>query len=111
MNRTAGAACHAGNMPPKGAPPASGFTIDGRRQKMRRGNRVALFDHQGCNTKFFARLDGSTGAQKYRGRCPNPHCNRTITLFPETMFASMDKARREYIKLTNHEIGRIYWQT
>ncbi|HQA72300.1 MAG: hypothetical protein GXY28_00380 [Bacteriovoracaceae bacterium] len=78
---------------------------------MRRGNRVALFDHQGCNTKFFARLDGSTGAQKYRGKCPNPHCNRTITLFPEAMFASMDKARREYIKLTNHEIGRIYWQT
>lgn len=78
---------------------------------MKKVKRVALFGHQGCKTKFFARLDESPRSQKYRGRCPNPHCNRTVTLFPEAMFASMDKARREYIKLTNHDIGRIYWQT
>ena len=90
---------------------AAWFINHDRRQKMRRMKKVALFDHPGCQTKFFARLDSSVNSHKYRGRCPNPRCNRTVSLFPEVMFTSMDKARREYIKLTHTEIGRIYWQT
>jgi hypothetical protein len=79
--------------------------------RMRRKAKVALFDHQGCKTKFFARVEISADARKYRGRCPNPHCNRTVSLFPEALFTSMDKARREYIKLANTRLERIYWQT
>jgi len=94
-----------------GRSPVAGFSIDDRRRKMKRIKQVALFDHQGCQTKFFARFDGFASPLKYRGRCPNPHCNRTVSLFPETLFNSMDKARRAYIKLTNNDIGNIFWQT
>jgi len=93
-----------------GRSPVAGFYINDRRRKMRRMKKIALFDHQGCQTKFFARFDVSSGPLKYRGRCPNPHCNRTVSLFPETLFTSMDKARRAYIKLTNNDIGKIFWQ-
>lgn len=40
---------------------------------MRRMKKIALFDHQGCQTKFFARFDVSSGPLKYRGRCPNQY--------------------------------------
>jgi hypothetical protein len=76
---------------------------------MEKEKQVALFDHQSCKSKFFARL-GSSPYVKYRGKCPNPHCNRRISLFPEELFSSTDKARREYIRLSQHEKIRIYWQ-
>lgn len=77
---------------------------------MRKEKQFALFDHHGCKSKFFARLESSPPV-KYRGKCPNPHCNRRVSLFPEMMFSSTDKARREYIRLSQHEKISIYWQT
>ncbi len=77
---------------------------------MEKNKKIALFDHHGCQSKFFARLETSQPS-KYKGRCPNPKCNRTVTLMPEELFTSMDKARREYIRLSSHRDIRIYWHT
>ncbi len=78
---------------------------------MRKGKSIALFDHRGCRTKFFARLQNSSRSLLYRGKCPNPSCNRTLSLYPEETYVSTDKARREYIKLLSFQGNRIYWQT
>ncbi len=78
---------------------------------MREGKSIALFDHQGCKTKFFARFQNFPRSPLYTGKCPNPSCNRTISLFPEETYVSMDKARRVYIKLLADQKNRIYWQT
>jgi hypothetical protein len=72
-------------------------------------NRVALFGHAKCRSKFFAELHAEIAPQ-YRGTCPNPSCNRHVVLFPEVLFHSTDKARREYIKRSQGEPGPIYWQ-
>lgn len=72
--------------------------------------QVALFDHQGCRSKFFAKLEDHDDS-KYRGKCPNPACNRRVSLKPEEKFPSMDKARREYIRLSHYPRIRVYWQT
>jgi hypothetical protein len=77
---------------------------------MEERKQVALFDHQGCRTKFFARLKAHDSS-KYRGKCPNPKCNRRVSLKPEEKYISTDKARREYIRLSHYPRISIYWQT
>ena len=72
--------------------------------------QVALFGHQGCRSKFFARLE-TRNSSKYQGKCPNPKCNRRVSLKPEEKFSSTDKARREYIRLSHYPRMKIYWQT
>ena len=72
--------------------------------------KVALFGHHGCRSKFFARLEAHDSF-KYRGKCPNPKCNRRVSLMPEEKYTSMDKARREYIRLSHYPRMKISWQT
>jgi hypothetical protein len=77
---------------------------------MKEANRVALYGHAKCRSKFFAELDAEFAPQ-YKGKCPNPNCNRHVVLFPEELFPSTDKARREYIKRSQGIEDPIYWQT
>jgi len=35
---------------------------------------------------------------QYKGRCPNSNCNHYVELFPEELYSSTDRARRDYIK-------------
>jgi hypothetical protein len=77
---------------------------------MKEANRVALFGHAKCRSKFFAELNVEV-AHQYKGTCPNPSCNRHVALFPEELFTSTDKARREYIKRSQGETEPIYWQS
>ena len=77
---------------------------------MEEKKNVALFDHQECKSRFFARIE-SSAALRYRGRCPNPACNKKVSLKAEEMYVSTDKARRKYIRLSNHPKNQIYWQT
>jgi hypothetical protein len=76
---------------------------------MKETTRVALFGHDRCRSKFFLQLNASVDSQ-YKGKCPNPMCNRHVALFPEVLYTSTDKARREYIKRSQGHIGAIYWQ-
>lgn len=76
---------------------------------MEEDRKIALFDHQKCKSRFFAKFE-AVGCSKYRGQCPNPRCNRKVSLNPKEMFASTDKARREYIRLSHHRDFQIYWQ-
>lgn len=76
---------------------------------MKKGKSIALFDHHGCRTKFFMRLDNAFQSAVFKGKCPNPSCNRNVSLFPEVTFSSTDKARREYIKLITYNNNRIFW--
>ncbi len=71
--------------------------------------RVAQFGHPTCRSVFFVKLTGGLSSQ-YRGKCPNPDCNRRVVLTPRRLFNSIDKARREYIKLFHYEKNRIFWQ-
>jgi hypothetical protein len=71
-------------------------------------NRVALFGHAKCRSKFFVEL--SELASPYKGKCPNPHCNKHVVLFPEQLFPSTDKARREYIKRSQGVASPVYWK-
>ena len=77
---------------------------------MKEAIRVALFGHDLCRSKFFLQLNAGHKSQ-YKGKCPNPRCNRHVALFPEVLYASTDKARREYIKRSQGHIGPIYWQS
>jgi hypothetical protein len=72
--------------------------------------RVALFGHDRCRSKFFLQLNVAPGSQ-YKGTCPNPKCNRHVALFPEALYTSTDKARREYIKRSQVHVDAIYWQS
>jgi hypothetical protein len=76
---------------------------------MEESTSVALFGHDRCNSKFFVQLSMERGSQ-YRGTCPNPRCNRHVALYPEVLYSSTDKARRDYIKKSQDEAGAIYWQ-
>ena len=77
---------------------------------MFKNGKVALFGHSGCKSKFFVKF-GSETSPRYTGKCPNPHCNRKVSLLPEELFPSMDKARRKYIKLAHSKKDDIYWQS
>jgi hypothetical protein len=77
---------------------------------MKETTRVALFGHARCRSKFFLQLNAGLSSQ-YKGTCPNPMCNRHVALFPEALYTSTDKARREYIKRSQGRIGSIYWQS
>lgn len=79
------------------------------RYDMKEAHRVALYGHGLCRSKFFTEID-DTIAHQYKGKCPNPNCNRRVALFPEKLFTSTDKARREYIKKARDERSPIYWQ-
>jgi hypothetical protein len=76
---------------------------------MKEAPRVALFGHDRCSSKFFLQLNVGPDSQ-YKGKCPNPRCNRHVALFPEVLYTSTDKARREYIKKSQGEVSAIYWQ-
>lgn len=76
---------------------------------MKEANRVALFGHARCRSKFFVELRAEI-SPRYRGTCPNPRCNRHVVLFPEELFPSTDKARREYIRRSQGKVVPIYWQ-
>ena len=76
---------------------------------MKESTRVALFGHDRCSSKFFVQLTAERDSQ-YRGKCPNPRCNRHVALYPELLYSSTDKARREYIKRSQDEVSDIYWQ-
>jgi hypothetical protein len=76
---------------------------------MKESNRVALFGHSKCRSKFFVELSADA-ASPYKGKCPNPNCNRHVVLFPEELFPSTDKARREYIKRSQGILNSIYWK-
>jgi hypothetical protein len=77
---------------------------------MKEANRVALFGHDRCRSKFFVQLNVELESL-YKGKCPNPKCNRHVALFPEELFSSMDKARREYIKRSQGDTHTVYWQS
>jgi len=76
---------------------------------MKDSSRIALFEHGRCRSKFFVQLDTGRDSQ-YRGTCPNPRCNRHVALYPEALYASTDKARRDYIKKSQGKFSAIYWQ-
>jgi hypothetical protein len=76
---------------------------------MKEAMRVALFGHPKCRSKFFVELNAEPASQ-YKGKCPNPSCNRHVVLFPEELFPSTDKARREYIKRSQGIASPIYWK-
>jgi hypothetical protein len=76
---------------------------------MKESNRVALFGHTKCRSKFFVELSADVSSS-YKGKCPNPNCNRHVVLFPEELFPSTDKARREYIKRSQSVMNTIYWK-
>lgn len=80
-----------------------------RRTRMKESTRVALFGHDRCRSKFFVQLNIARGSQ-YKGKCPNPRCNRHVALFPQELYSSTDKARREYIKKSLGDTDAIYWQ-
>lgn len=77
---------------------------------MKEATKVALFGHDRCRSKFFIQLT-SSAISLYRGKCPNPQCNRHVALFPEELYSSTDKARREYIRRSQGENELIYWQS
>jgi hypothetical protein len=77
---------------------------------MKKDIRVALFGHDSCRTRFFTELDDKSESH-YRGKCPNPKCNRHVVLFPETLFTSTDKARREYIKESQSRQDLVFWKS
>ena len=77
---------------------------------MKEITKVALFGHDRCRSKFFVQFSSTVDPQ-YRGMCPNPTCNRPVALSPEELYSSTDKARREYIRRSQDENDRIYWQS
>lgn len=76
---------------------------------MRKQNVLASFDHGSCRTVFFAEIDNQKDSE-YQGTCPNPHCNKPVELSPTTLFNSVDKARRAYIRKTRTGRKSVYWQ-
>jgi hypothetical protein len=75
---------------------------------MSTNRKLALFGHGSCGTSFVAELNKGT-SPRYRGTCPNPNCNRPVELLPTELFASLDKARREYIRKAKSEEDDIFW--
>lgn len=70
---------------------------------------MALFEHDLCGSTFFAGLKREE-PPVYRGRCPNPYCNRQVLAFAKELFPSTDYARRAYIRAVRKETNDIYWQ-
>ena len=77
---------------------------------MKEATKVALFGHDRCRSKFFVQLSSQINSL-YNGTCQNPSCNRHVALFPEELYSSTDKARREYIKKSQDENNQIFWQS
>jgi hypothetical protein len=78
-------------------------------ENMSTNRMLGLFGHGSCGTTFFAELNDER-ANRYKGTCPNPSCNRPVALFPREFFSSLDKARREYIRKAKSEEESIFWQ-
>jgi hypothetical protein len=75
---------------------------------MNKSINLALFGHDLCGSKFFAE-PSDKNVLKYVGKCPNPHCNRRVELFPEEIFSTTDKARREFIRRSQKVDDAIFW--
>jgi hypothetical protein len=76
---------------------------------MRKKTTLAVYDHGSCGSIFFAQIDNPQRSG-YKGKCPNPHCNKHVALSPKTFFHSIDKARRDYIRMTKSGVHSVYWQ-
>lgn len=76
---------------------------------MRKEQLLALYDHGACGSMFFIEID-DTERSRYTGTCPNPACNKPVVLSPKTLFPSIDKARRDYIKKTKKSDRSVYWR-
>jgi len=76
---------------------------------MRKEATLALYDHRSCGSIIFAEIENPESSG-YEGKCPNPRCNKHVALSPKTLFHSIDKARRDYIKKTRSSGNPVYWQ-
>jgi len=76
---------------------------------MRKETTLALYGHGSCGSIIFAEIEHPESSG-YKGTCPNPHCNRHVSLRPKTLFHSIDKARRDYIKKSRSGNNYVYWQ-
>jgi hypothetical protein len=85
-----------------------GSYLNGREVAMMKGIDVAFYRHAACNTRFFAMV-ASENAKQYKGKCPNPNCGRRVVLRPLELYASTDRARRKYIKLSRGLKAKIFW--
>ena len=75
---------------------------------MTKEHMLALYDHGSCGSEFFAEIDNEERS-RYKGKCPNPNCNKPVELSPKTFFHSIDKARRDYIKKTRNGDSFVFW--
>ena len=75
---------------------------------MRKKNLLALYDHGSCSSVFFAGI-GNQESSGYMGKCPNPHCRKPVELNPTTLFNSIDKARRAYIRKIRSSSKAVFW--
>lgn len=76
---------------------------------MRKETTLALYDHKSCGSVIFAEID-TAERSGYKGKCPNPNCNKRVLLRPKTFFHSIDQARRDYIKKTRSGENSVFWQ-
>jgi hypothetical protein len=75
---------------------------------MRKKNLLALYDHGTCSSVFFAGIENKKSSG-FTGKCPNPDCRKSVVLSPTTLFNSIDKARREYIRKIRTCSKPVFW--
>lgn len=76
---------------------------------VKKGIDVVFYEQTACNAKFIVQLH-RVDEDNFKGKCPNPRCGRYVVLRPGERYASIDKARRKYIKLSHRLKNRIFWQ-